>query len=165
YLITTPAGHFLLNTGYESTAPIILDNIQTLGFHLGDVKIMINGQAHFDHVAAQSAIQQWTGARIYSSAPDAGFLESGGKTDPRFGKEYTFPPVKVHHIVEDGEKVTLGGVTLVAHLTPGHTAGCTTWTMTVTDSGKSYEVVFVGGTSINPGVHLVGSPTYPHIAE
>jgi metallo-beta-lactamase class B len=165
YLITTPAGHFVLNTGYEDTAPLIRDSIQKLGFHLRDVKILLNGQAHFDHVAGQAALQKWTGAKIYSSARDAGVLESGGKTDPRFGKEWTYPPVKVDHIVEDGEKVTLGGVTLVAHMTPGHTTGCTTWTMTVTDGGMPYEVVFVGGTSINPGVRLVDRPTYPHIAQ
>jgi metallo-beta-lactamase class B len=110
-------------------------------------------------------MQKWTGAKIYSSAREVSVLETGGKTDPRWGKEVTYPPVKVDHIVEEGEKVTLGGVTLVAHMTPGHSIGCTTWTMTVTDGGKQYEVVFVGGTTINPGVHFVGQPTYPGIAE
>lgn len=165
YLITSPAGDFLLNSGYEDTAPLIRDSIRQLGFQLSDVKILINGQAHFDHVAGQAALRKWTGARIYCSARDAGVLESGGKTDPRFGREWTYPPVKVDHIVRDGEKVTLGGVTLVARLTPGHTEGCTTWTMTVADGGKSYDVVFVGGTSINPGVRLTGRPTYPAIAD
>ena len=165
YLITSPAGDFLLNSGYEDTAPLIRDSIRQLGFQLDDVKILINGQAHFDHVAGQAALQKWTGAKVYCSARDAGVLESGGKTDPRFGKEYAYPPVKVDHIVRDGEKVTLGGVTLVARLTPGHTQGCTTWTATVTDGGKSYDVVFVGGTSINPGVRLTGRPTYPGIAD
>jgi metallo-beta-lactamase class B len=165
YLIVTPAGDFLLNNGFESTAPLIRDSIQKLGFHLSDVKILLNGQAHFDHVAGQASMQKWTGAKIYSSARDAGVLESGGKTDPRWGKEVTYAPVKVDHIVEDGEKVTLGGVTLVAHITPGHTMGCTTWTMTVEDGGRRYEVVFVGGTSINPGVRLVDRPSYPGIAE
>src|SRR5947209_4315672 len=144
YLIVTPAGHIVLNNGYENTAPLIRDSIQKLGFSLKDVKILLNGQAHFDHVAGQAAFQQWTGgARIYSSAADARVMESGGKADPRFGKDYHYPPVRVDHIVEDGEKVTLGGVTLVAHLTPGHSVGCTTWTMTVTEGGKPYEVVFV----------------------
>jgi len=165
YLITTPAGDFLMNSGYEDTAPLIRNSIQSLGFRLSDVKILLNSQAHFDHVAGQAALQKWTGAKIYSSAADAGVLESGGKTDPRFGKEWTYPPVKVDHIVRDGEGVTLGGVTLVAHLTPGHTQGCTTWTMTVADRSKRYDVVFVGGTSINPGVRLVRAPTYPGIAE
>jgi metallo-beta-lactamase class B len=165
YLITTPAGHILLNNGYENTAPLIRGSVQKLGFQPGDVKIMLNAQAHFDHVAGQAQMQKWTGAKIYSSAKEVSVLESGGKTDPRWGKEVTYPPVKVDHIVEDGEKVTLGGVTLVAHMTPGHSIGCTTWTMTVTDGGRRYEVVFVGGTSINPGVRFVDRPTYPGIAE
>jgi metallo-beta-lactamase class B len=165
YLITTPAGHILLNNGYEDTAPLIRDSIQKLGFHLNDVKIMLNGQAHFDHVAGQAQMQKWTGAKIYSSAKEVSVLESGGKADPRWGKEVTYPPVKVDHIVEEGEKVALGGVTLVAHMTPGHSIGCTTWTMTVTDGGKQYDVVFVGGTSINPGVRFVDRPTYPGIAD
>jgi metallo-beta-lactamase class B len=161
YLITTPAGHFLLNNGYEDTPPMIRDSIHQLGFHLSDVKIMLNGQAHFDHVAGQAAMQKWTGAKIYSSAREVSVLESGGKTDPRWGKEVTYPPVKVDHIVEDGEKVTLGGVTLVAHMTPGHSIGCTTWTMTVTEGGKQYDVVFVGGTTINRGCTSSGSRRIP----
>lgn len=165
YLITSPSGDFLLNSGYEDTAPLIRDSIRKLGFQLSDVKILLNSQAHFDHVAGQARLQEWSGAKIYSSARDAGVLESGGKTDPRFGKEYTYPPVKVDHIVRDGESVTLGGVTLVARLTPGHTEGCTTWTMTVADGGKRYDTVFVGGVSINPGVRLTGRPTYPGIAD
>jgi len=164
YLITSPAGDFLLNSGYEDTAPLIRAGILKLGFRLSDVKILINGQAHFDHVAGQAAMQHWTGAKIYSSAADARVLESGGKTDPRFGREWTYPAVKVDHIVADGERVTLGGVTLTAHLTPGHTRGCTTWTMEVRDGANSYAVVFVGGTSINPGVRLLGKPLYPGIA-
>lgn len=165
YLIVTPAGDFLLNTGYEDTALLIRASIQHMGFHLSDIRILLNSQAHFDHVAGQAAMQKWTGAKIYSSAADATVLETGGKTDPLYGKEHTFTPVKVDRIVRDGEGVTLGGVTLVAHLTPGHTRGCTTWTMKVADAGKQYDVVIVGGTSINPGVRLLHAPTYPGIAD
>jgi metallo-beta-lactamase class B len=165
YLITTPQGHIILNTGYEDTVPIIQDNVRRLGFRLEDVKIMLNGQAHYDHVAGQRDLQKLTGAKIYSSEKEVEVLESGGAKDPRWGKEQTYPPVHVDHIVKDGEKVQLGGVTLVAHLTPGHSLGCTTWTMTVTDGGRTYDVVFVGGTTINPGVRLVRDPTWPGIAE
>jgi metallo-beta-lactamase class B len=165
YLITTPKGHIIVNTGYEDTVPIIRDNIRALGFKPEDVKIMLNGQAHYDHVAGQSALQKLTGAKIYSSAKEVAVVESGGAKDPRWGKEQTYPPVHVDHVVKDGDKVQLGGVTLVAHLTPGHSLGCTTWTMTVTDSGRKYNVVFVGGLSINPGVRLVKDPTWPGIAE
>jgi metallo-beta-lactamase class B len=165
YLIVTPKGHFILNSGYEDTPPMIRASVEKLGFKITDVKILLNSQAHYDHVAGQAALQKLTGAKIYSSEREVSVLESGGKTDSRFGREVTYPPVHVDHTVADGQRVTLGGVTLTAHLTPGHSIGCTTWTMRVTDAGKSYEVVFVGGTSINPGVRLVDHPTYPGIAE
>ena len=165
YLIVTPKGHFLLNSGYEDTPPMIRGSVEKLGFKITDVKILLNSQAHFDHVAGQAALQKMTGAKIYSSEREVGVLESGGKTDTRFGREVTYPAVHVDHTVSDGERVMLGGVTLTAHLTPGHSIGCTTWTMPVTDAGKIYDVVFVGGTAINPGVRLVGHPTYPRIAE
>lgn len=165
YLITSPEGHFLINSGYEDTPPIIRDGIVKLGFKPADVRILLNGQAHFDHVAGQAALERMTGAKIYSSAREVAVLESGGKADPRWGREYTYPPVKVDHVVRDLEKVTLGGVTLVAHMTPGHSIGCTTWTMRVAEGGKTYDVVFVGGTTINPGVEFVKHPTYPGIAD
>jgi len=165
YLIVTPKGHFLLNSGYEDTPAMIRASVEKLGFKITDVKILLNSQAHYDHVAGQAALQKLTGAKIYSSEREVAVLEGGGKTDSRFGQEVTYPPVHVDHTVFDGERVTLGGVTLTAHLTPGHSIGCTTWTMQVTDAGKSYDVVFVGGTAINPGVRLVDHPTYPGIAE
>ncbi len=163
FLITTPGGHILINSGYEDTPRIIRDGILKLGFQLRDVKILLNSQAHFDHVAGQAEMQRLTGARIYSSQREVAVLESGGKGDLRWGAEYTYPPVKVDHVVRDLEPVTLGGVTLVAHLTPGHSIGCTTWTMRVSDGGKAYDVVFVGGTAVNPGVRLVRKPTWPGI--
>jgi metallo-beta-lactamase class B len=165
YLIATPAGHILINSGYEDTPPIIRDGIRALGFKVEDVKILLNSQAHFDHVAGQAEMQRLTGAKIYSSEREVGVLESGGKKDPRWGREYTYPAVKVDHVVRDLEEVKLGGVTLVAHMTPGHSIGCTTWTMRVSERGKQYDVVIVGGTTINPGVEFVRHPTYPGIAE
>jgi metallo-beta-lactamase class B len=165
YLVTTPAGHILINSGYENTPPLIRDGIVKLGFNPRDVKILLNSQAHGDHVAGQAAMQRITGAKIYSSLPEVAVLESGGKADPRWGREQTYPPVKVDHVVRDREEVTLGGVTLVAHMTPGHSIGCTTWTTRVTQDGKTYDVVIVGGTTINPGVEFVRKPTYPGIAE
>ncbi len=165
YLITTPAGHILVNSGYEDTPPLIRDSIFKLGFKLADVKILLNSQAHYDHVAGQAAMERMTGAKIYSSAREVAVLETGGKADTRFGREYTYPPVKVDHVVRDLEPVTLGGTTLVAHMTPGHSIGCTTWTLRVSDAGRTYNVVIVGGTTINPGVQLLHHPTYPGIAE
>ncbi|MDE3197535.1 MAG: subclass B3 metallo-beta-lactamase [Acidobacteriota bacterium] len=164
YLIATSAGDIVLNAGYEDTAPIVLNGIQKLGFKPRDVKILLNGQAHYDHVAGLKALQDATGAKIWSSEPEVAVLESGGAKDPRWGKEVTYPPVHVDHVVRDGERLTLGGVTLVAHMTPGHSIGCTTWTMQVSDGGRQYDVVFVGGTTINPGVRLVKDPLWPGIA-
>ena len=165
FLVATPAGDILINSGYEDTPPIIRDGILKLGFRLHDVKILLNSQAHYDHVAGQAELQRLTGARIYSSEREVAVLESGGKADPRWGAEYTYPPVKVDHVVRDLEAVTLGGVTLVAHLTPGHSIGCTTWTTRVSDGGKVYDVVIVGGTTVNPGVRFVGKPTWPGVAD
>ncbi|NDJ09827.1 MAG: metallo-beta-lactamase [Acidobacteriia bacterium] len=156
YLTTTPAGHIVLNAGYAETVPIIEAGIRKLGFNPRDVKVLLNGQAHFDHVAGMAALQKVTGGKVYSSERDAPVLESGGVKDPRWGKEQTYPPVKVDHILCDGEKITLGGVTVHTRLTPGHSMGCTTFTTTVDDKGRKLEVVFLGGTSINPGVHFVG---------
>jgi metallo-beta-lactamase class B len=168
YLVTTPAGDIVINEGYEETPALIRDGIEKLGFHARDVKILLNGQAHFDHVAGMAALQKLTGAQIYSSAAEVPVLESGGKADFRFGNEYTYPPVKVDRVLNDGDKVTLGGVTLVAHVTGGHSVGCTTWTMQVEDSdapGKLLDVVIVGGTTINPGVTLLHNAKYPTVSE
>ena len=164
YLITTPAGHIVINVGYEETPALIVDSIEKLGFKTRDVKILLNGQAHYDHVAGMAAMQKLTGAEIWSSAAEVAVLESGGKADFRFGSTHTYPPVKVAHVIADGEKVTLGGVTLVAHVTGGHSVGCTTWTMQVEDGGKKLDVVIIGGTTINPGVTLLNNAKYPTVA-
>jgi metallo-beta-lactamase class B len=173
YLVTTPAGHIVINEGYEETAALIRDSIEKLGFHAHDVKILLNGQGHFDHVAGLAALQKYTGAQIYSSAAEVPVLESGGKADFRFGNEYTYPPVKVDRVLKDGDTVILGGVTLTAHVTGGHSVGCTTWTLQVDDTdnpakdvpGKRYDVVIVGGTTINPGVTLWHNAKYPAVSD
>jgi metallo-beta-lactamase class B len=164
YLIATPQGHIVINSGYEDTPPIVAAGIRTLGFRVQDVRFLLNGQAHYDHVAGQAALQKLTGARVVASGPDARVIETGGKADPRWGRQVTYPPVRVDRIVHDGDQVKLGGAVLVAHMTPGHSVGCTTWTMVTEERGKHYNVVFVGGTSINPGVRFVTHPTYPAIA-
>src|ERR1022692_4512512 len=105
---------------------MIRASVEKLGFKITDVKILLNSQAHFDHVAGQAALQRMTGAKIYSSEREVGVLQSGGKTDTRFGREVTYPPVHVDHVVADGERVTLGGVTLTAPPTPRHRNRCTT---------------------------------------
>jgi metallo-beta-lactamase class B len=163
YLITTVEGNILLDTGFDDTVPIIQRSVEQLGFRLADIKIILSSHAHVDHVGGHARMKQLTGARIYASAADARTLASGGADDflqwPR--ETLLFAPVEVDRIVADGDKVTLGGVTLTAHLTPGHTRGATTWTMDVVDEGVTRHVVFFSSASINPGTRLLNNPLYP----
>jgi metallo-beta-lactamase class B len=166
YLITTPEGNILLDGGFVETAPQIEANLQKLGFKMEAVKILLSTHAHYDHAGGLAALKKKTGAPLYAGAADADLLARGGKGDFAFGDRLLFPPVQVDHPVLDGDRVSLGGTTLTAHATPGHTKGCTSWSMQVdAGGGKRYDVVFVGSTSINPGVHLAGKPSYPGIAE
>lgn len=167
FLITTPDGHILLDTGFEDTVPLIQKSVEQLGFKVTDIKIILSSHAHIDHVGGHAAMQRLTGAKIYASVEDAKTLESGGADDfiPFPPETIHYAPAKVDHRIADQERVTLGGVTLTAHLTPGHTRGATTWTVDVLDQGQTYHVVFFSSASINAGTRLVGNPLYPQIAE
>jgi metallo-beta-lactamase class B len=166
YLIATPAGHILLDTGYAETVPIVQAGVEKLGFQMRDIRIMISGHAHSDHVAGHALAKDLTGARVLASEPDAPVIESGGaKGDYRGPRANPWQPAKVDQIIKDGEQVTLGGVTMTAHLTPGHTRGNTTWTMTVDDGGRRLNVAFMPSVGRNEGVHLVNYPNYPNIVE
>lgn len=159
YLITTPAGHILIDGGFVETAAQIEANVAKLGFKLTDVKILLNTHAHFDHAGGLAELKAKSGAELLASAPEAALLEDGGRSDFRFGDEGRFPPVKVDRRLADGEKVALGGIELTAHLTPGHTRGCTTWTWTTGE----LPVVVVGSASILD-YRFVGKESYPGIA-
>ena len=163
FVLSTPSGHILIDTALEQSAPILRSNITSLGFKLGDIKLILSGHAHFDHTAGHAAMKEATGALVLASAADALVLESGGKKGFHPIGEYR--PVKVDRILRDGDSVTLGKWDLKAHLTPGHTEGNTTWTTTVEENGKRYNVVFAGSMSINPGVRMIGNPTWPGIAD
>lgn len=163
YLITTPQGHILLDTALQESAPIVRANIEALGFKLTDIKIILSSHAHFDHVAGHADMKAATGAKVYATAADAVVLESGGKKG--FFPLGDYKPVKVDKTLKDGEVVRLGKVAMTAHLTAGHTEGNTSWTTTVEEGGKRYNVVFVGSMSINDGVHLVNFPAWPGVAE
>ena len=167
YLITTPEGNILLDTGYQETAPIVKAGVEKLGFRMRDIKIMISGHAHADHVAGHALVREMTGgARVIASQADAPVIESGGRQGSFRGPAASpWPPTKVDQILRDGDKVTLGGVTLTAHLTPGHTKGNTSWTMVVQDGGRQLNVAFMPSLGINEGVHLVNYPNYPNIVE
>jgi len=127
--------------------PIIRHNVRALGLRMEDIKIMLNSQAHFDHVAGQRDLQKLTGAQIYSSAKEVDVLESGGVKDPRWATNRLPVGFMWYHVVKDGEKVN-GRRDPGRALTPGHSQGCTTWTMTVTTTGKTYDV----GSWAPPGI-------------
>jgi metallo-beta-lactamase class B len=167
WLITTPEGHLLLNSGLPGSGPMIEESIRKLGFKPADVKLLLTCHAHVDHVGGHAYLKKVTGAQVAMMGPEAELLQSGGQGDFRYGSspEFRFEPVKTDRVLKDGDTVTLGGLTLTAHLTPGHTRSSTTWTTTVTDGGKSYSVAFPDGTSVNPGYRLVRNPSYPGIAD
>ena len=166
YLITTSQGHILINAGLEASVPMIQASIESLGFRLKDVKILLISHAHFDHDAGAARIKELTGAQYMVMDADVPVVESGGKEDFFYGKsaDKLYPPAKVDRVLHDGDRVKLGDTVLTAHLTPGHTRGCTTWTMEVRDGAKSHDVVIVGSPNVNPGYKLVSNQAYPQIA-
>lgn len=166
YLVTTAQGHILINAGLEASVPMIQESIESLGFRFQDVKILLISHAHFDHDAGAARIKALTGARYMVMDADVPVVESGGKEDFFYGKmpAMLYPLAKVDGTLHDGDTVKLGDTVLTAHLTPGHTKGCTTWTMGVRDGAKSYDVVIVGSPNVNPGYKLVNNEAYPQIA-
>jgi len=167
YLVTTPQGNILINSDLEANVPLIEASIEKLGFKFKDTKILLISHAHWDHDAGSAMIKELTGAAYMVMDADVPVVESGGKSDFAYGNSPTtlYRPTKVDRVLHDGDEVRLGGTVLVAHLTPGHTKGCTTWTMQVTDRGKTYNVVIVGSPNVNPGYKLTGNTSYPQIAE
>jgi acetyl esterase/lipase len=163
YLITTPEGHILINSGFERTVPLIQKSVESLGFKMTDVKILLASHAHSDHVAGHALLQKVTGAKVYVMRGDDQVIASGGKGQYLYTTS-RWDPCKVDRLLEDRDVVKLGGVTLVARLTPGHTRGCTTWTWRVEDGGKKYDVVVIGSPNVNPGYQLVNNKDYPEIA-
>src|SRR5271154_42208 len=162
YLITTPQGNILINTGLASTVPNIKAGVEELGFKLSDTKILTATHGHFDHAAGMAELKRMTGAKLIISAPDVELFETGGKADFRFGDTPSalFEPVKVDQSFKDGETISLGGTVITAHLTPGHTKGATSFTLDVPENGKIYHVVIANMGSINPGVNVAGMPKY-----
>jgi len=156
YLINTPQGNILINSDYEEDVPLIKKSIAKLGFKYSDTKIILISHAHGDHDAATGLIKRETGARLMVMDADVPEEESTAK-----GR----PGAHVDRILHDGDTVELGGSKWVAHLTPGHTKGCTTWTTRVHDNGRDLNVVIIGSPNVNPGYLLVGNKKYPRIAD
>jgi metallo-beta-lactamase class B len=167
YLVTTPQGNILINSDLEANVPMIEESIEKLGFKFKDTKILLISHAHWDHDAGSAMIKELTGATYMVMDADVPVVESGGKTDFEYGNVPTslYRPAKVDRVLHDGNEVRLGGAVLVAHLTPGHTKGCTTWTMEVTERGKTYNVVILGSPNVNAGYKLVDNTAYAQIAE
>jgi metallo-beta-lactamase class B len=155
FLITTPEGHILINSDYEETVPVIRAAVEKLGFKFTDIKILLGSHAHPDHMTGDALVKQLTGATVMAMAEDVPALNNirpGGKPHP------------IDRVLHDGDTVSLGGTTLTARLTPGHTKGCTTWTFKTTENGKTYDVVVVGSLSLN-AANLGDNPGYPNIRE
>jgi metallo-beta-lactamase class B len=156
FLITTPQGSILINSTFERNVPAIQRSVEQLGFKFSDIKILLGSHAHGDHQEGDAAVKALTGAQVMALAEDVPALRAmkpGGKEHP------------IDKVLHDGEAVTLGGTTLVAHLTPGHSRGCTTWTLKVDEGGKSYDVVIIGSLGTNPGFKLVNNAETPAIAD
>jgi metallo-beta-lactamase class B len=165
WLIKTPAGDILIDGGMDYNAPLIEANLAKIGVKLSDVKILLNSHAHLDHAGGLAQIKKDTGATLYASAGDKPLLEGGYYPGREKDTSLGFPTVKVDQVVRDGQTVSLGGVTLTAHITPGHTPGCTTWTLKASEAGKTHDVMFYCSATV-AGNKLVGpAATYPGIVD
>ena len=167
YLIVTPKGDILINSSLETSVHMIRSSVEKLGFKFNDIKVLLISHSHFDHDAGSAELIKETGAKYMVMDGDVSVVESGGATDFAYAKD-TYPKAKVNRVLHDGDAVKLGGTVLVAHKTAGHTPGCTTWTMQVTEAGRPLNVVIVGSWNVNPGWRLVDRPeqpaSYPGIA-
>jgi metallo-beta-lactamase class B len=158
YLITTPQGHILLNSTYERNVRTIEKSVTQLGFKFADVRVLLGTHAHGDHQEGDALVKELTGAQVMVMAEDVLALEAirpGGKAHP------------IDRMLRDGEEVTLGGTTLVAHLTAGHTRGCTTWTMRAEEGGRTFNVVFAcsyrAPASVTPAIENEFNRTFKMI--
>lgn len=163
YLITTPQGHILIDGGLPESAPLILASIRKLGFDPADVKLLLNSHAHFDHAGGLAALKAATGAQVVASEGDKPALESGRHIGLA-NYEGRFPAITVDRVVRDGDTVELGGTILTARVTPGHTAGCTSWSVPVEQQDKTLTVLFFCSASV-AGATLVDNTEYPQIVS
>jgi metallo-beta-lactamase class B len=156
FLITTAEGHILINSSFETTVPVIRAAVEKLGFKFTDIRILLGSHAHGDHMEGDALVKELTKAQVMAMEQDVPALRSmrpGGKEHP------------IDRVLHDGDEVKLGGATLVAHRTAGHTKGCTTWTLRVQDGGMSYNVAVICSVGVNPGYILVNNKDYPEIAD
>ncbi|HXN31873.1 MAG TPA: subclass B3 metallo-beta-lactamase [Polyangiaceae bacterium] len=163
FLIVTPAGNILIDSGFDESVPLVERSVQRLGFRFEDIKILLASHAHPDHVGGHARVKELTGARLLATAPDAALIRSGGGGPLALGM--TWRPATVDAVLADGDKVELGGTVLYAHLTGGHTPGATTWTTTVDEDGQRLQVVFFSSATLFEETPLRGNKDYPGIVE
>lgn len=163
YLVATSEGHILVNSSFPESVPLIEESVARLGFKFTDIKILLTSHAHGDHIAGCADVVERSAAQVMIMEGDERIVGSGGQGD--FQYKSRFKPCKVRRILHDNDRVTLGGSTLVARHTPGHTRGCTTWTMQVDEDGRKLLAVIVGSPNVNPGYKLVANEEYPGIAD
>jgi metallo-beta-lactamase class B len=167
YLVVTLQGNILINSGLEGSPALIRNSIEQLGFKYHDTRILLISHAHWDHDAGSARVIQETGAKYMVMDSDVPVVESGGALDFAYA-DSPYPKAKVDQVLHDGDEVKLGDAVLVAHKTPGHTPGCTTWTMKVRQNGKTLDTVVVGSWNVNAGFRLIDKPqqpaSYPGIA-
>jgi metallo-beta-lactamase class B len=163
YLFVTPKGNILINSSLEASVPVVRQSIEKLGFKFADTKILLISHAHFDHCAGSARIKELTGAKYMVMDADVPEVEAGGRGNFNYGNslDSLYPPTTVDRVLHDDDEVRLGDTVLVAHLTPGHTKGCTTWTTTIEDK----NVVIIGSPNVNPGYKLLNNSDYPQIAK
>ena len=167
YLITTPKGHVLINSGLSESPSMIQKNVEALGFKFADIKILLTTQGHYDHVAGLAEIKKITGAKMMVQEGDAQVLADGGKSDFIFGSNEAafFAPIKVDRVLHDGDTIQIGGTTLLVLHHPGHTKGSTSYLVDVKDEKRSWKVLIANMPSILTETKVTGMPAYPNVGK
>lgn len=171
FLLTGPEGHVLIDGAYPETPPMIIESIAKLGYDIADVRVLLNSHAHSDHAGGLAALKQASGAELWVSGADANIIEAGGSGDRSLGPLKflqffglgTFPAVRVDRRFDDGDTIRVGTIELTAHVTAGHTPGCTSWSFPLRDGNRELLAVSIGSLTLLPFVSLVEPETYPGI--
>ncbi|WP_426672194.1 subclass B3 metallo-beta-lactamase [Mucilaginibacter sp. McL0603] len=166
FLITTPQGHILINTGAPGSAPLIYSSIAALGFKFSDIKILLTTHAHLDHVGSMAEIKKITGAKVMIEANDAPVLADGGNSDYEFGgKGNLFEPIKADSLLHDHDTIKFGGMQIIMLHHPGHTKGACSFLFDVKDGHRSYRVLIANMPTVLDEAKLPSMPTYPDVGK
>ena len=170
FLVTGPEGHVLIDGGYPETAPLIIASIARLGFDISDVRALLNSHAHFDHAGGLRELQEASGAKLWISEGDADLVARGGAGDRTFGPFRhlglgRFPAARVDHRFKDGDTIRVGPLALTAHVTAGHTPGCTSWSFPVRHGDRQLLAVSICSLSLLPFMSFGEKESYPGIAS